>query len=275
LRARKITIAACILASILAVAPAEPEIGPNGVTPDATAPAEERLVYKVEWDPPWYFFFLPKMDAGEVSLELTGETQYQGRKVSRIALQAFSSGTLAKMTGMKIEDEFVYHTEPGTYCTVSASHKIREGKRKRQIDVQYSRETRQLHILEIDESTVPPTIKKDQTKSNIPECVHDPLSALYMYRQLPLLDKYSRTFLLANDDNIREVRSFVERQEMIETASGKTAAWKIATGALMGGLFKEGGQFKIWFSADEKRVPLQFEVKVRLGRIFGKLKSSG
>ena len=40
----------------------------------------------------------------------------------------------------------------------------------------------------------------------------------------------------------------------------------------MGGLFKEGGQFKIWFSADEKKVPVQFEVKVKLGRVFGELK---
>jgi hypothetical protein len=95
-----------------------------------------------------------------------------------------------------------------------------------------------------------------------------------MFRQLPLVEKYSRTFLLANDDRIREVRSFVEKQEMIDTASGKAAAWRVATTALMGGLFKEGGQFRIWFSADQKKVPLQFEVKVRIGRVFGKLKSS-
>jgi len=274
LRVRKLTTAACILAAILSVAPAQQEIRPNEAT-DAAAPVEERLAYKVEWDPPWYLIFLPKMEAGEVSLELTGNTEYRGKKFSRIVLKAFSSGTLAKMAGMKIEDEFVFHTETGTYCTVSASQKIREGKRKRQIDVQYLRETRQLHILEIDESTAPPTTKKDQTRDNIPECVHDPLSAIYMFRQLPLLEKYSRTFLLANDDRIREVRSFVEKQEMIDSMTGKTAAWRVTTTALMGGLFKEGGQFRIWFSADQKKVPLQFEVKVRLGRIVGKLKSSG
>jgi hypothetical protein len=239
----------------------------------AAAPAGESLVYKVEWDPPWYLFFLPKMDAGEVSLEMAPETGYRGGRASRLTMKALSSGSLANMTGMKVEDEFVFHTDPETYCTVSASQTIREGKRKRRIEVQYLRETRQLHILEVDEATVPPTTKKNETRNNIPECVHDPLSALYMFRRLPLAEKYSRTFPLANDDKIRDVRGLVEKRELIETASGKAPAWRITTSALMGGLFKEGGQFKIWFSADEKKVPLQFEVKVRIGRVFGKLKS--
>jgi hypothetical protein len=54
---------------------------------------------------------------------------------------------------------------------------------------------------------------------------------------------------------------------------GKSAAWNIRTAALMGGLFKEGGQFRIWLSADQRKVPLQFEAKVSLGKVVGKLKS--
>jgi hypothetical protein len=239
----------------------------------AASPVKERLVYKVEWNPPWFLFFLPNMEAGEVVVELFRDAEYLGRKAYKIVFKANSSGTLARLSGLKVEDEFVYFTEPETFCTLDASEKIREGKRKRQINVQYLRETRQLHIREVDETVVPPKVKKDEIKGDIPDCVHDPLSALYMFRQLPLRDQFNHTFLLANDDKIREVRSTVEKQEMIETPSGKSPAWKITTSALMGGLFKEGGQFHIWLTADEKKLPLQFEVKVRLGRVFGKLKS--
>jgi len=42
----------------------------------------------------------------------------------------------------------------------------------------------------------------------------------------------------------------------------------------MGGLFKEGGQFRLWVSADQRKVPLQFEVKVSLGKVVGKLKTA-
>jgi len=234
--------------------------------------AGERLVYKIEWSPPWYFFFLPAMEAGEASLEMAGETEYSGKKALQIRFKARSSGALVKMSGVKVEDEFIYHTEPGTLCTLSASEKIREGKRKRRIEVQYLRESRQIHVREMDEAVIPPKLKKDETKSNAPECVHDPLSALYLLRQSPLRENYSRTLTLANDDKIKEILSVVEARETIQTMSGKTAVWRINTSALMGGLFKEGGQFKLWISADEKRIPAQFEVKVGLGRIVGRLK---
>jgi hypothetical protein len=125
----------------------------------------------------------------------------------------------------------------------------------------------------VDESTVPPKVRKDETKNNIPECVHDPLSALFMFRQLPLRSQFSQTFVLANDDKIREVRGRVEKKDTVDLASGKIDAWQISTAALMGGLFKEGGQFKVWLSADDKKVPVQFEARVRLGRVLGKLKS--
>jgi hypothetical protein len=274
LRNLKLPPILCAIAAITALALARQEPAGGKGSRTAAPPAAERLVYKIQWDPPWYLFFLPKMEAGEVSVTLTPDSEYNGRKAHKIVMTANSSGALVRLSGMKVEDEFVFYTEPETLCTMSSSEKIREGKRKRQIDVQYFRETRQLHIREVDEAAVPPKIKKDETKNNIPECVHDPLSALYMFRQLSLQNQFAHTFILANDDKIREVRSLVEKQDVIETSSGKTAAWKISTFALMGGLFKEGGQFRIWLSADGKKAPLQFEVKVRLGRVLGKLISA-
>jgi hypothetical protein len=274
LRNLKVILSLCVLSAMAGFVLANQEPDGGGANHPTGSQVGERLVYKVQWDPPWFLFFLPNMEAGEVMVEMSGDAEYGGRKADKIAFKANSSGTLARISGLKVEDEFVYLTDPETLCTLSASEKIREGKRKRQIDVQYLQETRQLHIREVDEAVAPPKVKKDETKDDIPACVHDPLSALYMFRKLPLRDQFTHTFLLANDDKIRKVRSIVEKQEIVETPSGKKAAWRISTAALMGGLFKEGGQFRIWLSADEKKIPVQFEVKVRLGRIFGKLKSS-
>ena len=232
----------------------------------------ERLVYTIKWDPPWYLFFLPAMEAGEADLRLVGETEYNSKKVLKILLKGRSSGTLAKMTGMKVEDEFVFFTEPNTFCTLGSSKKIREGKRKRQVDVEYLRETRQVRIREMDESVVPPRLKKDEIKNNIPSCVQDPLSALYFFRMSPLRKEYVQTFVIGYDDRIKEVRARVENQETVATPAGNFVAWKVTTIALMGGLFKEGGQFRVWLSADEKKTPVQFEVNVSLGKVVGKLK---
>lgn len=265
--------AVCLLAAALAgEIPYRDEARADDVDADSPYAVGERLVYTVQWDPPWYFFFLPRMHAGEAELWLAEETEHLGRKVLRICFNARSSGALVKMTGMKIEDQFVFHSEPATLCVRSASSVIREGKRKRRIDVEYMREKGSLHIRDLDESVDPPAVRKDEIKEGIPACVHDPFSALYFLRTLPLAAGYEHTSLLANDDKIREVRSLVKKQDVVTAPAGRFAAWKIETIALMGGLFKEGGEFRMWLSADEKKIPVQFEIQVKLGRVFGRLK---
>jgi hypothetical protein len=237
-------------------------------------PLGERLVYKIEWDPPWYLFFFPTMEAGEAELRLNGEVEHNGRKALQVVFKGRSSGTFAKMAGLKVEDEFIFLTEPGTLCTLSSLSKIREGKRKKLIDIEYMAEYRQLRIRETDESVNPPKLKKDETKNKIPECVHDPFSAIYLFRQSNLKEGFSQTFMLANDDKIREIKAQVDKRETIQGPSGKMEVWRVSPIAMMGTLFRESGQFKIWFSADEKKIPVSFEVKTGLGRVFGRLKNT-
>jgi hypothetical protein len=245
------------------------------VTPGYSIPTGEKLVFSLDWDPPWYLFFFPNMHAGDAEVRLAGETEFKGRKALKIVFTVRSSGMLSKLSGMEIEDEFIFLSEPETLCTLNVSKKIREGKRKRQIDVEYLRDTRQLHIRELDESVTPPEIKKDTLKDDIPPCVHDPLSALYSMRRFPLNADSVITSVIGDNDVVKEIQSHVEKLEALDTTAGKIQAWRIRTVALMGGLFKKGGQFKIWLSADDRKVPLQFEVKVSLGRVLGKLKESG
>ena len=266
-------IAASLLAAIVTVAFADPQPSPKEVNPRAAVPfaVGERLLYSVKWDPPWYLFFLPSMEAGQIDLHLLGETEYKGKKALKISFQVHSSGSLAKMAGLKIDDDFVFFTEPNTFCTLGLSKKIREGKRKRQIDVDYIRDAGQLHIREFDESVEPPQLKKDETKNDIPACVQDPLSAVYFFRLSQLQEKHAQNFLVGHDDRIKEITARVEKHEIVETPAGRFPAWRVTVASLMGGLFKEGGQFKIWVSADEKKMPVQFEFKVRMGRVLGKL----
>ena len=251
----------------------EEQAGPPPAESGILFPVGERLAYEIEWDPPWYLFFFPKMHAADAELQITGEAEYKGRKACRIVFKAQSSGILASLSGMTIDDEFVFLSEPDTFCTYSVSKKIREGKRKRQIDVEYLRKTGQLHIRELDESFSPPKIKKDTLKEDIPPCVQDPLSALYFLRGIPLREDMVHTSVIGHDDVVKEVKSKVLKLEKVNTPEGKIPAWKIDTVALLGGLFKKGGQFKIWLSADEKQVPLQFEVKVSIGRVTGRIKN--
>jgi len=234
----------------------------------------ERLLYHIEWNPPWYLFFLPAMEAGEAELRLAGETAYEGNKAWKIVFEARSSGALAKLAGVKIEDHFEFITDPHTLCTYAVSKKVREGKRKRDIDIVYYRASNRLHIRELDVAVSPAKVKRDEFIKEIPGCVRDLFSALYNARRNEEFNLGSRHRTLVGDnEKLKEIEVRVEKSEIVETPAGKYETRRLDTVALLGGLFKDGGQFKIWVTSDPRRLPVQFEAKVNLGKVSGKLKA--
>ncbi len=241
--------------------------------PSTSPPVGEKLVFLVEWKPPWYLFFLPPMEAGEAELNLTGEVEYKGRKALKIEFIARSSGTLSKLAGIQVDDRFEFFTNPETLCTYAAVKREREGKRKRDIDVEYCPKRGRLHIRELDLTTAPPTVKKDHYREDVPECVKDLFSALYFTRRQEIRPGTRFKALVGDNERIKEVEARVEKLETVKTPAGTFKAWKVNTVALVGGLFKEGGQFRMWLSDDAKKVPVQFEAKVNLGTVTGKLKA--
>jgi hypothetical protein len=245
-----------------------PQIG----SPDYLASKTgERFTYAVKWDPPWYLFFLPSMEAGELEIDMAGVSKFKEKPAFKIVIHARSSGMLSKLAGMNVDDEFVYFTD--FRCAKGATGKIREGKRKRQSSLEYFAEEQKLHFIELDEAINPPKIKKDVTKFNIPACVQDPISALYSLRNSQLELGHVQTFTIGNDDKIKQVSTYVEAKTSVNTPMGSFQCWKVRADALKDGLFKEGGQFRIWISSDDNKVPVQFEAKVSLGRVLGVLKS--
>jgi hypothetical protein len=127
-----------------------------------TAVLRERLTYRVEWSPPWYLFFLPRMEAGEAVLSLFGEIPGRDRKTAKILFTARSSGTLVRMAGIAIDDRFVVITDAETYCTISVSKQEREGKRMRDIDVTYLPEGGKLHLREVDVASPDHKVLRDE-----------------------------------------------------------------------------------------------------------------
>jgi hypothetical protein len=241
-------------------------------SPDKNSiPIGETLLYSIDWDPPWYLFFLPNFHAGDVKLHLVGKTEFKGKVALKIAFEAHSSGLLSKLYGMDIDDEFIFLSEPETFCTLNVSKKIHEGKQKRKIDVEYFQDTRKLHIVEYDIAVNPPELIKDKIRENMPSCIHDPFSALYALRRQPLSSNSVIKLIVGQNDIIKEVESRVKKLEDLDSTAGKIKAWKLQSDILVGGLFKKGGQFSIWLSADSRQVPLQFEAKGPLGRVFGRL----
>lgn len=258
-----------ILAAVM-IPPAWSQLTPanKGPAPFATG---ERLVYHVEWTPPLWLFFLPAMEAGEVTLTLAGETQYQDKKALKIIFTVRSSGALAKFIGKSVDDSYEFITDRETFCTYRASEREREGKRMHDIDVVYLPDTRQVHIREVDVSGSIPRVLQDKDYDGIPPCVKDLFSTLYVLRQTDLVANSSRQVFVAYNERVKEVEIRVGKSEGVHTPAGNYKAWQVNTVAVFGGLFKNGGQFRIWLSADDRKIPVKFEAKISLGKVTGSL----
>jgi hypothetical protein len=234
--------------------------------------ARERLVYRVEWNPPWYLFFLPPMEAGEATLSLSEDTSGKVQKRLKIVFTARSSGTLVKLTGMSIDDRFEFISDPVTFCTSSVKKQVREGKRLRDIEYSYFPESGKMHLREVNVAEKPNQVLRDQDYEGIPPCVKDLFSALYSLRH-NRIETGSSTRMLVGDDNVvKEVEVRVIKKEKVSTPAGSFDAWQVDTIAVIGGLFKGSGQFRMWLSTDDRKMPVKFEAKIYIGKVTGQLK---
>jgi hypothetical protein len=264
-------LAVLLLAEVLA-APAT--ISPRSTTGDngsASLPVGENLTYRVEWNPPWYAFLLPPMDVGQVTLSLAGETQYKDKKALKITFSARSSGALAKFLGKNVDDSYEFITEPETFCTYCVSKREREGKRMRDLEITYLPDSHQVHIREVDVSTAVPRVVRDKDYDEIPPCVKDPFSALYALRRTDFAAGTSRRVLVGENERVKEAQINVEKSEQIHTPAGDFQTWLINAIGVFGGLFKNKGQFRIWLTTDDRKMPVKFEAKVSIGKITGNL----
>jgi hypothetical protein len=238
----------------------------------ALFPIGETLVYEVRWDPPAWMFFLPTIDAGEITLKFHERLTYNGNPAFKITADAISSGFLPRITGISVQDYFESIVDAREFCSFKMTKKTREGKRQRDITLTFDREKGRGHFVAYDVSKKPPVELKNDEVRNIPSCVQDFLSAIYHTRLRDL--KIGRSYPLTVSDNglVKQVEIRVKKRESVECAVGTYSTLKVETVSVFGSLFRDGGTFIVWLSDDQNKIPIKFEAKVKLGKVSGSIK---
>lgn len=106
------------------------------------------------------------------------------------------------------------------------------------------------------------THKKDTLK--VPPFVNDVLSSFYYVRTQPI--KVGDTLYIQNhaDKKVYPMAVIVHRRERIKVQAGQFKCLVVEPVVTEGGLFKHEGRLQIWFSDDEKKIPVQMQSKVSL-----------
>ncbi|MBI4444372.1 MAG: DUF3108 domain-containing protein [Acidobacteria bacterium] len=222
----------------------------------------ERLSYIVNWKP---LFFIPALKAGELSLELR-ESTYAQKETYTINAWAVSSGALPRIAGIEVQNFFESIIDRQNFRSYRILKKIREGERRREVEVRFDYGLNQTHLREADWSQDPPRELRNETISGIPGPLSDVLSVFYVARLKELQEGRQYLVYLSDNGKHQEVRASVERQEKIGTPIGNFPTARVST---VGGLFRGGGDFRIWYSQDNLRLPVKFEADAKFGKVYG------
>ena len=152
--------------------------------------------------------------------------------------------------------------DPATLLPEHLVFKRREGKKKEDIEYLFHRK----------EGTV--TVLKGGTAETLemPSGTHDIISCLYYARStLSLQPGSSLTMNIYHDKKNRKVDVLVEEIETVRGPWGEIEAARVLVIMPFHGLFLNQGNIRVWFTNDDRRIPVKMKAKVIIGSIVADL----
>lgn len=241
-----------ILAALVAGLYPSPAAAQNGSGPGKVpfAPGE-RMEYAVGYGP---------LPAGTMQLRVAGIEPVDGRPAYHIVMTAESNKAVSFLYELASEEE--------SWLDVGRFHSLRYRRRTVEKDKVRTKEVR------FDQDRDVRIINEGgsiETKPASPDAV-DQLGMIYYLRLLPL--ESGARFVLRNqadpDDNPITIR--VLKQERVKVPAGTFDAWVVDLDVKTdSGVFKKGGENRVWVSADGRSLPVKISSKIGLGSFHAEL----
>jgi hypothetical protein len=244
---------------------------PPTPAPTLVFPPGETLVYEVKWDPPPWMFFFPTMTAGQITLRCQKYFEYHESPAFLFSATAVSSGFLPKVTGLTVNDYFESIVEQKNFCSMRMYKKTQEGKRNFEMTQTFNPGQTTGHLVISDGSKNPPKVTRDEEIQGLPDCVQDLVSVVYHNRLRPMQVGGRYPVVISETGKIKTLEIVVRKRETLPTLLGTIPTLLIEGQSQPGMLFRDGGQVLIWVTDDQRKIPVRYEIKVKLGRVFGDL----
>lgn len=193
-------------------------------------------------------------DAGvaTVSIERSGTQNH-------MAVTADTTGVVALL--YRVQDRFNTYFDSKSLCTYKSIKHSEEGSHRRDTVITYDY-GRGKSILE--ERNLKDGQQK-RTENEIPGCVTDLVSGMFYVASLPLQPGSTYSFPLNDGGKTVSVRAHVEGKEQIKTPAGTFQTVRVVPEGDSGTLLKNKGKIWIWYSDDERHLPVQIQAKLFWG----------
>jgi len=215
-------------------------------------PSGERLTYDLSW---------LNITAGTAVMEVAaGPDSAYPHDSATLVTTARSSPVVTKF--YPVDNRVESQIDLSTLLPRHMTFQRREGKRKNNFDYTFH------HA----EGTV--TAIKDGTSDTlqIPSGTQDAISCLYYVRStLPLKAGTVLAMNVHHDKKNYKLEVRVEAVETVKGPWGKREAARVLVVMPFQGIFLNEGNVRVWFTTDDRRIPLRMKAKVIIGSITADL----
>jgi len=114
--------------------------------------------------------------------------------------------------------------------------------------------------------------RKKVKKVRVPRPVFDPISVIYHLRMRDLTLGKIHDFELIADGKLYTVHARAVRREKVQTPAGTFQCIRVEPQMISGGVERQERMF-IWYSDDERRIPVRIRTEVKFGAVTANLRS--
>ncbi len=197
--------------------------------------------------------------AGEATMAVTEEFNYNNRLVQKILFEANSSRSYSWI--YKVEDKYVSYLDKFGIYPWKFSKEINEGSFHTKEEVIFD------HIKE--------EAREGEKITKIPPYTHDIISAFYFVRNNDLSNMRPGDIIKLSNYSSGKIHPLDVRfkgWQQIKVPAGIFNCVVLEPLVKAGGLFKDEGTLVIWLTNDELKIPVKVETKVVIGSINVELK---
>lgn len=213
----------------------------------------EQLTYDISW---------LNITAGTAVMAIADVGTDGARPLVKLLTTAQSRPAITKFFPVDNRVESVMN--PTTLLPEHLIFKRREGKKKE--DIEYNFHQQEGTVTAVKGGT-PETLE-------IPPGTQDVISCLYYARsELSLQPGSSLTMNVFHDKKNRKIEARVEEIETLAGPWGKVETARVLVIMPFQGLFLNQGNLRVWFTTDDRRIPVRMKAKIIIGSIVADLVS--
>jgi hypothetical protein len=211
----------------------------------------ERFTYDISW---------LNITAGTAVMEVMGSSGSDPSSLTTVVTTARSSPLVTKF--YPVDNRVESQIDLDSLLPQHMTFRRREGKRKNDFDYTFRHH----------EGTVTAVKDGGSEVLAIPPATQDAISCLYFVRTaLPLQAGASLAMNVHHDKKNYKLEVRVEDIERIKGPWGTREAARVLVIMPFQGIFLNQGNVRVWFTTDERRIPLRMKAKVIIGSITADL----